>query len=122
MRQDESTLRATIKNSKNFVKWLGKFAYDPKFPFESTDRGRITRRFQRIGLEHYNSIVFLLSPQHYTSAYSLIRIMIEILLKGQWVFHKASDSNIAFFGNSEGGMPVTGIWVSSQKNLLGGVL
>ena len=97
MRQDELALRDAIKNSEDLVGWLGKYTYDPKFPFEPTDRGRTTRRFQRIGLEHYKSIVFLLSHQHYTSAYSLIRIMIEILVKGQWVLHKASDKNIAFF-------------------------
>ena len=100
MSQDELALKDIIKNSEDLVKWLAKYAYDPEFPFEPTDRGRTTHRFQRVGLEHYKSIVFLLSRQHSTSAYSLIRIMIEILVKGQWVLHKASDSNIAFFAKN----------------------
>ena len=100
MSQDELALKDTIKNSEDLVGWLEKYAYDQNFPYESTDRGMITHRFLRIGLEHNKSIILLLSHQHYTSAYSLIRVMIEILLKGQWVLHKASDSNIAFFAEN----------------------
>lgn len=65
------------------------------------DRLRISQPLFYLALEHYDSIVILLSHRLIGSAFALARPLLEACVRGKWIICAATDTDIQKFSNGK---------------------
>ena len=88
--EPENLVGNFIAKSYELAKWLNR--YSSKRMMRNDMRSQLATSFLDIALEHYKSIAVLTSKRCYTSAGSLLRIMVQAYVKGLWIaFHATQD-------------------------------
>jgi len=93
-RQYSADLIEKIESARRLTHWL--LEHQPSCT-NATDRNRIAGAFFSITLEHHVAIVFLLSNQMASPAFSLARSVWEAYVRGLWARDIAKDHELAEF-------------------------
>lgn len=64
---------------------------------QNEDRGRLLMSYVHVALEHHRSLLLLVEKRLYGSAFALLRVLYEAVLRGLWFGHCANDSEINSF-------------------------
>ncbi|MCK5545951.1 MAG: hypothetical protein KAI27_01170 [Rhodospirillaceae bacterium] len=87
----------TIKKSEDFIQWLDKQIVKLKMPSDS--RNRLAGGCLDVALEHQKAILLLIAKKLYGSAFALVRILYESYIRGIWLQHCATESQLTQFRN-----------------------
>ncbi|MDO9108614.1 MAG: hypothetical protein Q7U89_06430 [Coriobacteriia bacterium] len=67
-------------------------------PADTSKRARATRQLFSIAFEHGDSVRILIEASNYTSAFGLVRLQYEALVRGFWLSLVASEDEVAHIG------------------------
>lgn len=93
-RQYSGDLLAKIEGAKKLTRWL---LDNQPLSTKATDRNRITGAFFNIALDNHGAMVFLLSNQMVSPAFSLARSVWEAYVRGLWASNLADDRKLNEF-------------------------
>jgi hypothetical protein len=66
-------------------------------PLGSGVRNRTVAGLLYVSMQHFDSVLILISNQRYGSAAALVRPQYETMIRGSWFFHCATDTQIESF-------------------------
>jgi len=89
-----------------------------EIPFAGSMRNRTAVSLQYLSLQHFDSILILLSNERYGSAAALVRPQYETMLRGSWYFRCATEAQIESFVDG-GAAPRIGEMIVALENLPG---
>jgi hypothetical protein len=98
-RQYSAALTAKILSAQQLSAWL--LEHQPSETM-ATDRNRIAGAFFNIALDHHVALVFLMSHQMVSPAFSLARSVWEAYVRGLWARELASDNELRKFIAGQG--------------------
>lgn len=87
---------ASVQVAKDFGIWLDARTNGLELP-ATDDRRRISQALFYLALEHYDSILVLLSNRLIGSAFALARPLLETYVRGKWILCAATDTDIQNF-------------------------
>lgn len=87
---------ASVQVAKDFGIWLDARTNGLELP-ATDDRRRISQALFYLALEHYDSILVLLSNRLIGSAFALARPLLEAYVRGKWILCAATDTDIQNF-------------------------
>lgn len=87
---------ASVQVAKDFGIWLDARTNGLELP-ATDDRRRISQALFYLALEHYDSILVLLSNRLIGSAFALLRPLLEAYVRGKWILCAATDTDIQNF-------------------------
>jgi hypothetical protein len=84
-----------LKESKALIQWLDEQING--IEFKSEVRPQLAGSCLDLALEHQKAIVILVSQSFYGSAFALVRPIFESYVRGTWLYHCASDTDLQLF-------------------------
>ena len=88
----------------------------PTVTLPSGHRYMLPALLHDLALEHAWSIGLLISTGRFASAFALTRSEFECLIRGLWLYHRASDDQIATFVKMDKGVPNVGDMIAALEN------
>lgn len=100
-----------LRRSDELERWMGPALHDATFP--ANDRTRISVALYDLVQETHRAIAMLVGRKHYGPAFTLLRPTFETTVRAAWIFHCASDDQVAKFQNEE--VPPFGQLIAALK-------
>ena len=89
------TTGQAIQRGFDLVRWLATEMND--VPMAATLRNRLAGGCFSIVQDHHTAVIVLLEQGLYASAFALVRSIYEAYVRGLWLFHSATDDQLAKF-------------------------
>lgn len=119
----------SVQVARDFGIWLHERTNGLELP-ATKDRLRFSEALFYLALEHYDSIVILLSHRLIGSAYALVRPLLETYVRGKWILCAATETDIQKFSKGKLEYPLQylldqignaaetgGAWLQKMKKL-----
>ncbi len=87
---------ASVALAMDFGIWLHSQTNGLSLP-ANTDRLHVSQALFHLSLEHYDSIVILMSHRMVGSAFALERSLVETCVRAKWILSAASESDVCKF-------------------------
>jgi hypothetical protein len=81
-----------IHDAAEYVEWLRITVHEKPLP--ANNRTRAAGSCYAIAQDHHHSIVLLIDHQLFASGFSLLRCEFEAYVRGQWLAHCATDTEV----------------------------
>lgn len=101
-----------LRRSDELERWMGPALDGSEFP--ANDRTRIAVALYDLAQETHRAIALLVKHKHYGPAFTLLRPTFETTVRAAWIFHCASDDQVAKFQNEE--VPPFGQLIGALKS------
>lgn len=88
-------VKAGLTKNSGVLDWIN--AKLPGIQIKGVHRHRIPAQLYDLALDHAASILHLIEGRRYTSAFALVRCQFECIVRGAWVHHRATDTEIERF-------------------------
>lgn len=93
-------VKAGVAKASDLLLWID--GQLPDIVLKGDHRHRIPAQLFDLALEHAAGILRLIAASNYSSAFALVRCEFECFVRGAWLHHRATDSEIeAFIGKDE---------------------
>lgn len=86
------TIANAVQKAEMLIRWLDERI--DGLALKSDDRSRVAAGCLDVALEHQKTIVLLIHHKLYGSAFSLVRLAFESYIRGVWLLHCASDTQL----------------------------
>ncbi|MCI5210836.1 MAG: hypothetical protein D3910_19075 [Candidatus Electrothrix sp. ATG2] len=92
-------MQELIEKSKATIRWID--SKKDGLPIDSDGRTKLSAACFDLVLEHQKSVVLLIEKHLNGSAFALIRLIFDAYIRGLWLYHSASETEIEKYKNEK---------------------